>query len=180
MYGGGDYSDCYVYLANGTKILHEYKDRQQDECRDGSLVYDQGVFESAPFGGGRIVGTDNGSEVHYFLTDHIGSTRVVAKVTTAGRDDLDRKDYYPFGKAWTQSGMPISENRYTFSGKEQVDVAIEDGSPPPSTTSGRDIMIRTGHCFSSRIRSWKSTIPLGSTTIVREIRYASVTKKANR
>ena len=37
MYGWGDYSDCYVYLANGTKILHEYKDRQQDECRDGSF-----------------------------------------------------------------------------------------------------------------------------------------------
>ena len=80
----------------------------------------------ASFGGGRIVGTDNGSEVHYFLTDHIGSTRVVAKVTTAGRDDLDRKDYYPFGKEWAQSDMPTSDNRYQFSGKERSNICLEN------------------------------------------------------
>ena len=126
----GDYAEYYDYLADGTKVRHKYQDGQE-RFYAGSFVYDQGSFESASFGGGRIVGTDNGSEVHYFLTDHIGSTRVVAKVTTAGRDDLDRKDYYPFGKAWTQAGMPMSENRYTFSGKEQVDVAIEDGITTP-------------------------------------------------
>ena len=138
----GDYAEYYDYLADGTKVRHAYQDGQE-RIYAGSLVYDQGVFESAPFGGGRIVGTYDDSEAHYFLTDHIGSTRVVAKVTTAGRDDLDRKDYYPFGKAWTQAGMPMSENRYTFSGKEQVDVrytfsgkeqvdvAIEDGITTP-------------------------------------------------
>ena len=122
----GDYAEYYDYLADGTKVRHAYQDGQE-RFYAGSLVYDQGSFESAAFGGGRIVGTYDDSEAHYFLTDHLGSTRVVAKVTTAGRDDLDRKDYYPFGKAWTQAGMPMSENRYTFSCKEQVDVAIEDG-----------------------------------------------------
>ena len=125
-----DYSNYYGYLADGTKVQHDAWDGPQ-HVYYGSLVYDQGSFESASFGGGRIVGTYDDSEAHYFLTDHIGSTRVVAKVTAAGRDDLDRKDYYPFGKAWTQAGMPMSENRYTFSGKEQVDVAIEDGITTP-------------------------------------------------
>ena len=97
-------------------MRHEYQDGQE-RFYAGSLVYDQGSFESAAFGGGRIVGTYDDSEAHYFLTDHLGSTRVVAKVTAAGRDDLDRKDYYPFGKAWTQAGMPISENRYTLAGR---------------------------------------------------------------
>ena len=118
-YGGGDYSDYYDYLADGTKIQHEYSDGQQDEYRGSLVYYNSGEF-SESFGGGRIVGTNDGtsSEVHYFLTDHLGSTRVVAKVTPTGREDLDRKDYYPFGKAWEQPDMPTSDNRYTFSGKE--------------------------------------------------------------
>ena len=120
-----DYSNYYGYLADGTKVQHDAWDGRQ-HVYYGSLVYDDGTFESASFGGGRIVGTDNGSEVHYFLTDHIGSTRVVAKVTTAGRDDLDRKDYYPFGKEWAQSDMPTSDNRYQFSGKERSNICLEN------------------------------------------------------
>ena len=124
----GDYAEYYDYLADGTKIRHAYQDGQEriyagslvyDQIYAGSLVYDQGVFESAPFGGGRIVGTYDDSEAHYFLTDHLGSVRVVAKVTPTGREDLDRKDYYPFGKEWAQADMPTSDNRYTFSGKEK-------------------------------------------------------------
>ena len=114
----GDYPDYYAYLADGTKVGHEYSDGQRT-LYIGSLVYDDSEGVSASFGGGRIIGTSTGSEVHYFQTDHLGSTRVVAKVTPTGRIDLDRKDYYPFGKEWTQSGMPTSDNRYTFSGKEQ-------------------------------------------------------------
>ena len=106
-------------------MRHAYQDGQE-RFYAGSLVYDQGSFESASFGGGRIVGTYDDSEAHYFLTDHLGSTRVVAKVTTAGRDDLDRKDYYPFGKEWAQSDMPTSDNRYQFSGKERSNICLEN------------------------------------------------------
>ena len=107
----GDYAEYYDYLADGTKIRHAYQDGQE-RIYAGPLVYDQGSFESAAFGGGRIVGTYDDSEAHYFLTDHLGSTRVVAKVTPTGREDLDRKDYYPFGKTWKQ---PLH-----FSGKRTV------------------------------------------------------------
>ena len=122
-WGSGEISHRYSYLADGTKMsIGDYENSGYQYA--GSLVYsmDYGTvnsFESASFGGGRIVGTDIGSEVHYFLTDHLGSTRVVAKVTPTGREDLDRKDYYPFGKAWEQPDMPTSDNRYTFSGKEE-------------------------------------------------------------
>ena len=126
----GDYSDYYDYLSDGTKIQHEYSDGQQDRYIGSLVYYSDGGF-SAPFGGGRIVETGNGSEVHYFLTDHLGSTRVVAKVTPTGRVDLDRKDYYPFGKVWRQSGMPTSSNRYTFSGKERNEITIDDGVTTP-------------------------------------------------
>ena len=121
IYTEGDMGLYYTYLSDGTKIKVCGYDDNEPTRYAGSLVYNDGTFESASFGGGRIVGTNNGanSEVHYFLTDHLGSTRVVAKVTPTGREDLDRKDYYPFGKAWAQSDMPTSDNRYTFSGKEQ-------------------------------------------------------------
>lgn len=100
MYSGGDYSDCYVYLANGTKILHEYKDRQQDECRDGSLVYEANDECCASFGGGRIVNTNNGanSKVHYFLIDHSGCKRVVAKGMPMSRIYLDHQITIPSAK----------------------------------------------------------------------------------
>lgn len=100
IYSGGDYSDCYVYLANGTKILHEYKDRQQDECRDGSLVYEANDECCALFGGGRIANTNNGanSKVHYFLIDHSGCKRVVAKGMPMSRIYLDHQITIPSAK----------------------------------------------------------------------------------
>ena len=128
IYTEGDMGLYYTYLSDGTKIKVCGYDDSELTRYIGSLVYNDGTFESASFGGGRIVGTNNGtnSEVHYFLTDHLGSTRVVAKVTPTGREDLDRKDYYPFGKEWRQPDMPASDNRYMFSGKERSDICLEN------------------------------------------------------
>ena len=128
IYTEGDMGLYYTYLSDGTKIKVCGYDDNEPTRYAGSLVYNDGTFESASFGGGRIVGTNNGanSEVHYFLTDHLGSTRVVAKVTPTGREDLDRKDYYPFGKEWAQPDMPTSDNRYTFSGKEKQHLRFQE------------------------------------------------------
>ena len=128
IYTEGDMGLYYTYLSDGTKIEVCGYDDNEPTRYAGSLVYNDGTFESASFGGGRIVGTNNGanSEVHYFLTDHLGSTRVVAKVTPTGREDLDRNDYYPFGKEWAQPDMPTSDNRYTFSGKEKQHLRFQE------------------------------------------------------
>ena len=110
----------YSYLADGTKLSAV----NADDCGfayRGSFTYraDAGgdrVFESTPFGGGRIVGTvDAETEVRYFLTDHLGSVRVVA---TDKDNVLERNDYYPFGKRWVTPSMPVSDNRDHFNGKE--------------------------------------------------------------
>lgn len=90
----------YSYLAEGTKLSAV----NADDCGfayRGSFTYraDAGgdrVFESTPFSGGRIVATaGNDTEIRYFLTDHLGSVRVVA---TDKNNVLERNDYYPFGK----------------------------------------------------------------------------------
>ena len=117
----------YSYLADGTKLTGMTGDGCGFSYR-GSFTYrtDESsqpdrVFESTPFGGGRIVGTvDDETEVRYFLTDHLGSVRAVVN---SGCEVLERNDYYPFGKRWNSASLPISDNRDHFNGKEDQSFA---------------------------------------------------------
>ena len=112
----------YCYLADGTKLSATTGDDCGFSYR-GSFTYrtDESsqpdrVFESTPFGGGRIVGTvDDETEVRYFLTDHLGSVRAVVN---SGCEVLERNDYQPFGKRWNTASLPVSDNRDRFNGKE--------------------------------------------------------------
>ena len=113
----------YSYLADGTKLSAV----NADDCGfayRGSFTYrEQDVengtgcqVESVPFSSGRIVATaGNDTEIRYFLTDHLGSVRVVA---TDQNNVLERNDYQPFGKRWVTPSLPVSDNRDRFNGKE--------------------------------------------------------------
>ena len=109
-------------MADGTKVSAKTCEGTGLAYR-GSFTYHLGSddpaaedFESAPFGGGRIVATTgNATGVRYFLTDHLGSVRVVA---TDKDNVLERNDYQPFGKRWDSASQPISDNRDRFNGKE--------------------------------------------------------------
>ena len=140
----------YSYLADGTKLSAV----NADDCGfayRGSFTYraDAGgdrVFESTPFGGGRIVATaGNDTEIRYFLTDHLGSVRVVA---TDKNNVLERNDYYPFGKRWDSASLPISDNRDRFNGKEdQVFI-------------GDDLADYGARCYNKLNGRWLSQDPL--------------------
>jgi RHS repeat-associated protein len=72
---------------------------------------------STSFGGGRINKTDNNSyDINYFITDHLGSTRVIVN---ANGEIKEQKDFYPFGKEHENPDLMTSTNRWTFSGKEK-------------------------------------------------------------
>jgi RHS repeat-associated protein len=71
-------------------------------------------------GGGRINKTTSGYEITYFITDHLGSTRVV---TTSSGEIKEQNDYYPFGKKHENPDLMTSTNRYLFSGKEKQTTA---------------------------------------------------------
>ncbi|MDR1349126.1 MAG: DUF6443 domain-containing protein [Prevotellaceae bacterium] len=130
----------YSYLADGAKTAARYDSINASSSGSGfglisaaSDVYKLGfdylgtfvysrdndtlTFESTSFGGGRINRTGaNAYDINYFITDHLGSTRVIVN---ANGEIAAQYNYYPFGKQWEDSNLMANTNRYTFSGKEK-------------------------------------------------------------
>ena len=113
----------YSYLADGTKL------RVRDAgCNGfdylGSLTYRKSSagleLESAHFGSGVIrvnVSNSGEQEVDYFLTDHLGSVRVIVDGNGVVQE---RNDYYPFGAKHVRGDYPqLSVNRFKYNGKEE-------------------------------------------------------------
>ena len=121
---GGELKAKYDYLADGTKLRVRDKGDVNGFDYLGSLTYRKSgaglQLESASFGDGVIrPGDSNGGqgEVNYFLTDHLGSVRVIVDGT--GKV-LERNDYYPFGARQVRSDYPqLAANRFKYNGKEE-------------------------------------------------------------
>jgi RHS repeat-associated protein len=66
------------------------------------------------FGGKRVARIDlPANTVHYYLSDHLGSTSIVASATGVVEEE---SDYYPFG---TEVLVTVGANHYKFTGKER-------------------------------------------------------------
>ncbi len=105
-------------------------------------------LESGAFGGGRIVSSMSSSPVYtpnYFLTDHLGSVRVVWDGSSA-----KRSDYYPFGGRWTSSGTQAGVSRWQYNGKEAQN----------ELASGLNYLDYGARMYDSRIGRWHSIDPL--------------------
>lgn len=111
----------FTYFADGTK--HSVLDSSGNgymyigAVRFAVREY-QAELESLPFAGGRIVKTSNGYEPRYYLTDHLGSTRMVM-----GPDGktVDASFYYmAYGLEQTDADSPTSSTEFRFSGKEKL------------------------------------------------------------
>ncbi len=67
------------------------------------------------FNGQRVARIDQpGSSVHYYLSDHLGSTSMVVSSTGTIEEE---SDYSPFGSQYLVSGSAV--NHYKFTGKER-------------------------------------------------------------
>ena len=151
----------YCYLADGTRL--SVTDVGENGLYYlGSLVYEKHAntigLESAGFSSGRIVATaGNDTEIRYFLTDHLGSVRVVA---TDQNNVLERNDYQPFGKRWVTPSMPVSDNRDRFNGKEDQSFAgcRSRTTAPECTTENEDGGSRKIPCSNTIARMFSAGI----------------------
>ena len=109
----------YSYLSDGTKCgVVDNTTNGYDYL--GSLIYSRSgsvrTLESAAFGGGRFVNTNNTILPYYYITDQLGSTRVI---TDNSGSVVERNDYYPFGGKHANSGYAqLTTNKQKFNGKE--------------------------------------------------------------
>jgi len=109
----------YTWLSDGTKCaVVDNTTNGYDYL--GSLIYSRSgsvrTLESAAFGGGRFVNTNNTILPYYYITDHLGSTRVI---TDNSGNVVERNDYYPFGGKHANSGYAqLTVNKQKFNGKE--------------------------------------------------------------
>ncbi len=117
---GGTLTTAYTWLADGTKLGVRNGSGTDGFEYVGSLIYKKSgnslQLSEALFGDGVIRLNDNGTqEADYFLTDHLGSVRVI--VDSAGTVK-ERNDYYPFGARHIRSDYAQSTNRWKYNGKE--------------------------------------------------------------
>ena len=111
-----------LYLADGTKV-RATDDRGRGYEYLGSLRLnvnaEEADIESIPFAGGRIVKTTNGYEPHYYITDHLGSTRTIVKPGQSKPVVVAEFDYMPYGTQHIVAEAPTADADYKYTGKEQ-------------------------------------------------------------
>ena len=118
----------YAYLPDGTKFS-AIDNNGNGLYYIGPAVYRKSAgsmtLESIAIPGGRLVNVGDGLKPLFYLTDHLGSTRVI--VDGENGEVLRRYNYYPFGSQWAEAASEPSDslyhNRYLFNGKESQSFA---------------------------------------------------------
>ena len=105
----------YSYAADGTKLREARTASGTTTTTDytGNLVLENGTRSRLLFDGGYMSLSDNA--YHYFLTDHLGSVRVVAN--TSGTAE-EYNHYYPLGGPIAKYSTATSIQPVKYQGKE--------------------------------------------------------------
>lgn len=102
-------TEYYVRTMNGLRLN---KTLTRTYC--GNYIYENNDFVQVLFDGGYITFNGSDAEYHYYIQDHLGNNRIVAK--TRGIPE-QTNHYYPFGSLMGTSSDGDTQ-RYKYNGKE--------------------------------------------------------------
>ena len=105
----------YSYAADGTKLREARTVSSTTTTTDytGNLILENGTRSRLLFDGGYVSVSNNG--YHFFITDHLGSVRVVAN-TSGTAEESDH--YYPLGGPIAKYSTATSIQPVKYQGKE--------------------------------------------------------------
>jgi RHS repeat-associated protein len=101
----------------------------------GGCIYNEDELEQIMTDEGVVVPKDcGGFQYQYFITDHLGNTRIMFTKNGDNLEILQENHYYPFGLKFTnQNSIPPfvnNSNKYLYNGKELQDDCFTLGGPP--------------------------------------------------
>ena len=101
----------YVYSAGGKKltVIHRSSTEKRTDYV-GNMIYENGSLKRILVDGGYI---ENGT-YHFYLQDHLGNNRVVAK---SDGTVVQTTHYYPYGMSFAE-GTFADKQPYKYNGKE--------------------------------------------------------------
>ena len=129
-FGDGN-SVSYMYAADGRKLqtVHTINGTTTTTDYAGNMIYENGTLKRTLVDGGYY---ENG-EYYFYLKDHLGNNRVVAKQDGTV---VQTNDYYPYGMEFA-SNTNGTVQPYKYNGKE-----LDTKCGLNCMIMERDIMIR--------------------------------------
>ena len=110
-------TETFTYLPDGTKrgrtVLGKDRSLSRTEYR-GNLVYADDTLKYILFDGGLIAMDGSSPEYLFFLRDHLGSTRVVAR---SNGKAVQVNHYYPYGMAYASGRMSGNAEAHPVTGE---------------------------------------------------------------
>ena len=110
-FGDGN-SVSYMYAANGKKLQTVHKINGTTTTTDyvGNMIYENGTLKRTLVDGAYY----ENDEYYFYLKDHLGNNRVVAKQDGSV---IQTSDYYPYGMIFAESTSTDAQP-YKYNGKE--------------------------------------------------------------
>ena len=114
----------YIYSARGEKLAQKVATSSGSSLTyyRGVMVYNGNALDYILHPAGVTRKVSSGYVYDYFLTDHLGSTRVVLEASGNTLVPIQTTEYYPFGLAFANNNL--DKNKYLFSGKEIQNVTF--------------------------------------------------------